>query len=549
MYSSNDLRASAAPEDDAVGYRWLAHRFGLHTVAPLTVHSFTGRQASRTEDEQGRVVQVLRHGRTQMDSQRWHLGQALKHEGVHLELLARIFEKMDPSVVGEWIAQEPTSAQARRAGFLYEWLTGKHIHGHENAQGNYVDALDDQQYLVAQHTQMNRRWRVVDNMPGSPQFCPMVRRTSAVRLAMSLDIAGDIGRLVGEFGDDMLTRSANWLSIKESKASFTIEREGGRNERIRRFAAAMAQYCGVLEDPLEDKALIALQRSILADRSASPVHLGLRRSPVFVGRTIRYEPVVDYLAPHQDHVAGMLEGLRTFAQRTAGDNPIARAAILSFGFVYIHPLSDGNGRVSRFLINDTLRRDGAIPAPLILPVSSVIQEQMRHYDQVLESISGPMMRKVAGEVSFASQASTFEDGVQSNLQFAGWDELLPAWRFMDLTQHVRYLSDTLRRTVHKELRSEAAFLRSFDQARSAVRDVIDGRDEDIDRIVNAIKQARGVSGKLRKEFPQVFGRESVSEEGQAIEQAVLQAFEVGGSDREGVEPDVLRESRPRQRDQ
>lgn len=507
-----------------MGYRWLAQRFGIRTVAPLTVHSTSGRQAQRTEDEDGLVVQVLRHGRTQMDSEQWHLGQALKHEGVHLELLSRLFQKMGPDVVGQWIAQEPTSAQARRAGFLYEWLTGGQIHGHENASGNYVDALDDQQYLTANHPQMNRRWRVVDNMPGSPLFCPMVRRSDAVRLAMGLDLSGDVGRLVGEFGEDMLTRSASWLSIKESKASFTIEREGSRNERIRRFAAAMAQYCGTLPDPLEAQSLVALQRSILSERSASPLHLGLRRSPVFVGRTLHYEPVVDYLAPHHDHVAGMLEGLRTFAQRTAGANTIARAAILSFGFVYIHPLSDGNGRISRFLVNDTLRRDGAIPAPLILPVSSVIQASMRHYDRVLESISGPMMRAVAPEVSFTSQATTFEDGVQSNLVFNQWDELLPAWRYMDLSQHVRYLSDVLRVTVNKELRKEAVYLQSFDQARRAVLDIIDGRDQDIDRIVTAISQSGRASAKLRKEYPQVFGQDSLSKEGMAIEKAVLRAF-------------------------
>lgn len=35
-----------------------------------------------------------------------------------------------------------------------------------------------------------------------------------------------------------------------------------------------------------------------------------------------------------------------------------RSAVAAFGFVYIHPLADGNGRVHRFLVNDILRRDG-----------------------------------------------------------------------------------------------------------------------------------------------------------------------------------------------
>jgi len=45
---------------------------------------------------------------------------------------------------------------------------------------------------------------------------------------------------------------------------------------------------------------------------------------------------------------------------------------LSFGIVYTQQLCDGNGRLSRFLINDILGRDGFLLAPVILPVSAVI---------------------------------------------------------------------------------------------------------------------------------------------------------------------------------
>ena len=70
--------------------------------------------------------------------------------------------------------------------------------------------------------------------------------------------------------------------------------------------------------------------------------------------------------------------------------------MLSFGFVYIHPLADANGRVSRFLINEVLRRDGAFPPPFILPISATITSTVidrRSYDQVLASFSRPLMRR------------------------------------------------------------------------------------------------------------------------------------------------------------
>lgn len=514
---------------EVFGYGWLAKRFGIRTVAPLTASSSTGRAPSRSEDDDGFVVQVLRADRADKESVRWHLAQALKHEGVHLEFLARLFAKLDPAEIGRWNADEPTGALARRAGFLYEWLTGRRIEGHEAVTGNYVDALDSEKYLVASHPQPNRRWRVMDNLPGTSRFCPTVRLTMATRLArLGVEIeCREVGRLMADFGEGTILRAANWLSIKESKASFAIEREGDRNERIRRFAAAMIQHCGRMEDPLTPQALAVLQRAILADQNTVS-DFGLRRSPAFVGRTIRYEPVVDYLAPHFDQVPGMLEGLGEFARRTAGGSSIARAALLSFGFVYIHPLSDGNGRISRFLINDTLRRDGVVPAPLILPVSSVIQASMKRYDNVLESVSSPLMQE-ASDVSFAGESSTCEDGVRTNLVFNRWDDLAPSWRFMDMTGHVRYISDVLRLTMSQEMRHEAAYLRDFDRARQAVREIIDGPDQDIDRIVTAIHETGRASGKLRKEFPRVFS----SAHGTEIERAVLDAFSPEG-DGEGV---------------
>ena len=69
-----------------------------------------------------------------------------------------------------------------------------------------------------------------------------------------------------------------------------------------------------------------------------------------------------------------LAGLQAFREKTIGQSSVMRAAVLAFGFIYIHPLADGNGRVHRFLFNDILRRDGVLPESVILPISDVIAE-------------------------------------------------------------------------------------------------------------------------------------------------------------------------------
>lgn len=69
---------------------------------------------------------------------------------------------------------------------------------------------------------------------------------------------------------------------------------------------------------------------------ADALHYGLRRSPVFIGESVRFgEERVHYIGPHRDAVPALLAGLRELLRRSAGLSPVARAALVSFGFVYL----------------------------------------------------------------------------------------------------------------------------------------------------------------------------------------------------------------------
>jgi hypothetical protein len=254
--------------------------------------------------------------------------------------------------------------------------------------------------------------------------------------------------------------------------------------------------------------------------------LGIRRSPVFVGHTnSTFEPVIDYLAPHHDRVAEMMEGLRAFEQRTRGQSPLLRAAALSFGFVYIHPLGDGNGRLSRFLINDILRRDGFLPAPVILPVSAVISENaMRRaaYNTALEHLSRPLMATMNAVCKFGATVQ-HEDGVESNLHVADWNRGLATWRYVDLTLQSEYLVDVIQHSILHGLKDEAVYLLRYDTARDSLKEIIEGRDEDYATIIRSLVANMTVSAKLRKTYPGVFSDDDLAKR---IERAVLKAFEL-----------------------
>lgn len=485
---------------DWIGYRWLAAAYGVEPVQPFRIDSQIARSRSTVRDE-GYVHEHYVAAARPDNTLAGHLTFALRHEGIHLEFLSRLFARTGPGELEAWIAQEPTGQYARRAGFFYEWLTRTQLDFPGVAAGNYVNALDEDEFLTAGSPVNNPRWRVRDNLPGTPDYCPMVSRTARVQEAEQYDCAQSLQQLERDFGTDLLMRSAVWLTIKESRASFAIEHEERHVDRIERFAAVMERRCGVYDSPLLEASLTELQADILGERAT---RYGVRRSPVFVGESHGFTTVVHYVAPHWDDAPAMLAGLREFDARTLGRSSLVRSAAISFGFVYIHPMADGNGRISRFLVNDVLRRDGAVPAPFILPISATITASARtrrSYDQVLEVFSRPLMQRYREAYRFGGRRKG-EDGVEYDFEFDAYDDARAAWRYPDLTAHVEYLGEVVRLTIEQEMRGEAVHLRAARAAREGVKNLLEGPDTDIDRIVRGIRQNGGtVSGKLKKEFP------------------------------------------------
>jgi hypothetical protein len=504
---------------DWIGYQWLVAHYGISPVQAFRTDSALARTRS-TVREDGYVHEYYPSAAKPADTLAGHLTFALKHEGIHLEFLARLFDVIPVVELEDWIAGEATGQYARRAGFFYEYLTGRQLAFPGVVAGNYVTALDEDSYLTASRPVNNPRWRVRDNLPGSRDYCPLVLRTVRVLQAEQYDCTQHLGDLEAEFGADLLQRSAVWLTIKESRASFAIEHEEQHVDRVRRFAAVMEQRCGQFDEPLSENALGELQAQILGPRAT---RYGIRRSPVFVGEIDGFAEVVHYIAPHWDDAPKLLSGLRDFATRTQGAAALVRAAVLSFGFVYIHPMSDGNGRISRFLINDVLRRDKAIPAPFILPVSATIASTVlnrRSYDQVLELFSRPLMRLYGQAWRFGTE-QVAEDGVRYNLQFDAYQDALPAWRYPDMTDHAEYLAQVVQLTIEQEMRKEAGYLRSLRLARERVKQVIEGPDGDIDRIIRSVRENGGtLSNKLVQEFPPLADQALADE----VVAAILTAF-------------------------
>lgn len=485
---------------DLIGYARLQQLYDIELCQPLAMVSSIG--PSRKSIESGGVISEIYQARYRPDDTlAGHLTFALKKEPLNLEFLSRLFGVIDPNSLAAWFKTEPTGQYARKACFLYEWLTDVMIDSKGVTQGNYVSVLDDKEYLTATSPDKNQRWRINDNLPGNRYFCPLVRKTAGVKSIESYDIASAIDELGAEFGQEILLKSVVWLTIKESKSSFAIEHEQKKADRIRRFAIVMEEQCGKLDNPLSPSVLVGLQKEILGSSSLS---YGVRQSPVMVGETRGYNNIIHYLAPHWNDITNMLLGLDAFELKTRGQSPLLRSAVISFGFVYIHPMSDGNGRISRFLINDCLRRDQALPHPYILPVSTVMQDasfRPYNYDQALEIFSKPLINSIRSNIDLGHEVIG-ADGIPYNVHYSKYEETNSAWRYIDLTKHAEYMGKVIKKTIESEMRTEAKILISYARTRLEIKEVLEGPDSIIDRIIRSIHQSSGnISNKLKKEHP------------------------------------------------
>ena len=105
-----------------------------------------------------------------------HLTFALKYEGLDLAVLKRLFLAAGPREIEALVRAKPTGSYARRIWFLYEWLTGTRLDLPDAERGAYVSVVDpDQQFAAPGHN--SSRHRVKNNLPGTPDFCPLVFRT------------------------------------------------------------------------------------------------------------------------------------------------------------------------------------------------------------------------------------------------------------------------------------------------------------------------------------------------------------------------------------
>lgn len=455
-----------------VGYGRLIEQFGLNVPPPYELHAVADRQ-----------IHVKKDGWMVHPSPRWpgdgivdHLVFALKHEGVNLLVLKRAFQTNSVNSLIEAVTNKPGSSYLRRLAFLYEFLLDRKLPIPDSATGSYVPVLDETLQYGAADPDRVKRFRILDNLPGKNGFCPLVARTQKLDAFIALDLPERAKRLVSAAPQDVLARAAAYLLLADSKASFEIEKERPSKARLARWGAVIGRAGRFA---LEIDTLVELQKEVIGDNRF--VRIGLRDEGGFVGERGAFnEPLPEHISAKPEDLEDLLEALIDYdawSQDGAYD-AVLSAAALAFGFVYIHPFEDGNGRIHRFLIHHVLADRRYSPGGIVFPISNAILHDLLTYRRTLETWSKPLL-------SVIDWAPTANGNVEVGNDTADF------YRFFDATPHAEFLFQCLQRTIDDDLPRELRFLELRDRFHRLATDVVDMPERTIDLLLTFLRQGNG----------------------------------------------------------
>lgn len=466
VFHDRRLPESATP----AGYAALIDSYQLAVPLPRRLAAIGSRHRV-TETEDWRLTTPRHAPEPTLES---HLTFALKNEGLDLAVLKRLFLAVGPADIEAIVRQTPTGGYARRIWFLYEWLTQTTLDLPAAEAGAYVPVLDAA-LQWARAGELSARHRVRNNLPGTPAFCPLVTRTPELNAFTGLALDARARAIVDRVPRDLLSRTAAFLLLKDSKSSYVIEGERPPQDRIQRWGRVIGEAGRA---PLDADELLRLQRIVIGDERF--VRLGWRQHGGFVGEHDRESraPIPDHISARPQDLPSLIEGMIAFDHGAEEVDAVIAAAVLAFGFVYIHPFEDGNGRIHRYLMHHVLARRGFNPPGVHFPVSAAILDRIDAYRDVLESYSRRLLPLVQWQPTPDHNVEVLNDTADF-------------YRFFDATPHAEFLYACVQQTIDRDLPSEVQFLERYDHFRAIVTDLVDMPDRTLDNLFGFLRQNHG----------------------------------------------------------
>lgn len=494
----------------AVGYAHLIDAFSLQCIPPA-VTARVEPVLRLLQREDGLLVPpgvAPAAGASPME----HLLFALRYEGIDIAIIdalahAGVVTDVD---VHQAIAATPTGAYTRRLGYLWELVTGRDIQG-VSPSGKYIDLYDPEVYYTSDRKVRDTKWRVDFNGLGVRGYCPVVRKTQELAQLLERDLFSEVQAFADQARKEgLLDRIMAWAYLDETRSSFEIEHEEPQADKADAFAALLKNAHDAR--PIDEQYLVELQNLAMTNPlGREPCY---RNAQNWLSRGGRGATAIRYLPPPPQELDSLMDSLGAICNEPRAKEPLLHAALCSFGFVYIHPFIDGNGRLSRFLFHHALCASKALPDGLILPVSSAMHHDEGAYLQALEAFSVPA-RRLWGVRWVQGDDYQFDQRCRNSV-----------YQYWDATAQATYAVRTAALAMDVHLVGEAHFLASFDAAYKALDRSLDLPSPLLHKLILMCQTHGGVLSKnRRKQFKDRVPDEYFDE----IEMVVGEAFGVGGA--------------------
>ncbi len=486
------FRGRQAPEESTlVGYGALIDAFNLNVPLPQSLSLVSQKRRSYSTEEWN-----VFSSRSAFDDNLYkHLVFAIKYEGINLLFFKKLFQVISKKEVTDIVSIEPTGQYSRRIWFLYEWLMGDQLPVKNLTIKNFVPLIDEKIQFANSKTINSSRHRIRNNLPGTQNFCPLIRKTPKLEQYISANLAQQQNTYLKDVHKDILQRASAFLLLKDSKASFSIEGESPKSQRAARWGKVIGQAGG---NDLSKEELVRLQQIVIANTRF--VDMGFRQKGGFVGEHDRTtgEPIPDHISARCDDLEQLMNGFiatSKLLQESETDAVIA-AAIVAFGFVFIHPFEDGNGRIHRYLIHHVLAKKRFSKQSIIFPVSASILDHIEDYRKVLESYSHPLLDYIK-----------WKETGDHNIEVL--NETMDYYRYYDATKQAEFLYDCVRDTIERIIPNEINYLTNFDQFKRYLENEFDMPNKTVALIVRFLEQNNGkLSQRAREnEFKELTDRE------------------------------------------
>jgi len=175
---------------------------------------------------------------------------------------------------------------------------------------------------------------------------------------------------------------------------------------------------------------------------------------------------------------------------------VLMAAVIAFGFVFIHPFEDGNGRIHRYLFHHVLAEKGFVPKGLIFPVSAVLLDRIDAYRSVLEHFSKARLDLIEWRPTEKNNVEVLNDTID-------------LYRYFDATRHAELFFECVEETVSRTLPEEVDYLKRYDLLNEFIKEYIDMPDKLADLLIRFLVQNGGKLSKRgrEREFEELTDRE------------------------------------------